>query len=181
MRERILVVAIGTALLVGGCGGGAETADSEVATLQSVPATGTTPAAEERPLVRPDASTEEYRALQSVWFACLEQHGMTLQGDPQTAQKPAPPEEYPEATAACAAKEPESWMMRDERLNPEYPDLMRAVVACLKEKGYDVSFEAEPRAKVKYGSTEDLLRADNDSIACTDRIFAERAKVYARN
>jgi hypothetical protein len=182
MRGRFLAAVMTGVLLTTGCdGSGEDKTDSQVATLQSAPA-GKSAAAqpEERPLIRPDMTEQDFIAVHQPYWKCLEDKGVKLAGDVAGFRKPHEDSSkvFPEAQKACGSKEPESWITRDERVNPHHIDLMRQMTQCLIDKGYKVTLQTDPEVKVKYSSTEELIRADEDSIACREKAFAERIKIY---
>jgi hypothetical protein len=189
-RRTIAVATTAALFSITGCshaGGGADrsgSARSEVATVHGaspgVAAASAVSVNDQRPLIRPDSSTEDRNALQNAWTKCLAERGVpTVKDATGTVGKPAanpadPP--YAAAFTACAAKEPEGWLAREARTDPAYGDLMREVVQCLKDKGYANAHLENTPPQVKYGSVDEFLRADRDESACVSTVFVAKIK-----
>ncbi|WP_033339626.1 hypothetical protein [Catenuloplanes japonicus] len=172
MITRITGVTIvtGLALLLSACGGEDKAAEgtNEVASLATAtPGGGTsaTPVAQERPLLRPDASQEEQDRIRDIYFDCLRKNGF----DPETRAENTE-EQWKTADAACNQLEPEEPWERAQRLDPaNYADRVRDWVTCVRAAGVDawehdgqISFEKLPEG-------EDAKRVDE----CEMKAFAE--------
>ncbi|MDR7279234.1 hypothetical protein [Catenuloplanes atrovinosus] len=155
----------GVALLVllAACGTEEAPAD-EIASLSTAPPAATatasaSPAASERPLLRPDTTQEEEDRLYDVYFACMGKYGSPrhapTSGD---AAEPAPAPADPEyekameaAQKACEHLEPEKPWQRAQRTDPEYADKLRDWITCIRSHGIEawesdgfVAFESLP-------------------------------------
>ena len=181
----LLLAATVTVLAVTACGSEAkpQTADAEVATLQSAPV-GSAPAASAATgagaVIRPDASSAEIRDLERSYFKCLRDNGAPSSKDGGT--KPGQPSPAPEkvraANAACADKQPVSWLDVERRTNPEFSDLLRAAAKCLKKKGFQARVVQEPEWRLAYRDSGEFMRAGDTEADCIDEAFAARIKTY---
>ncbi|GIM95892.1 hypothetical protein [Paractinoplanes toevensis] len=170
-------------LAVTACGSEAKprTADAEVATLQSAPAASAAPSATGvGAVIRPDASSADIQDLERVYFTCLRDNGAPSSKD--GLSKPGQPSPAPEkvraANAACADKQPVSWLDVERRTNPEFPDLLRAAAKCLKKKGFQARVVQEPEWRLAYRDSGEFMRAGDTEAKCIDQAFAARIKTY---
>src|SRR5690349_10420430 len=182
-RVPLLLAATVAVLAVTACGSEAEppTAGAEVATLQSAPAGSATPAATGAgAVIRPDASSAEIRNLERIYFKCLRDNGAPSSKDGVTEpRQPSPaPEKVRAANAACAGKQPVSWLDVERRTNPEFPDLLRSAAKCLKKKGFQAQVVQKPDWKLEYRDSDDFMRAGDTESECIDEAFAARIKTY---
>ncbi|WP_033341615.1 hypothetical protein [Catenuloplanes japonicus] len=131
--------------------------------------------ANDRPVIRPDATEEEIRRLENLWAACLVRAGVPHHADeagnygkPQV-DLTAP--EYRGAVESCASLQPESWLDRERRTDPQFTDRLLDAVTCLKAKGYQARVETEDEPRIAYATTEEFLRADADQETCLREAF----------
>jgi hypothetical protein len=175
-------------LAFGGCSaaGGGRT-DSKVATLQTgqAAASASAPSADDaRPLVRPDMSGADIVALYNLRGKCLIAHGVPTHLDGSGAEKLIKSNEgtsgdpkYQAAFGACANLIPETWMDREARTDPEYPDLMYKVQKCVEAKGFPVTLQGDP-LELHYSSGEENVRAGDTEVGCVETAFAAQMKKY---
>jgi hypothetical protein len=113
----------------------------QVATVASGTAQSSLPstaaAANERPLVRSDMTTEEEDRLYATWKRCLTEHGMPEKDLEFKQRSDNPDAEVTAAFAACANLEPETPWQRSKRLDPAYGDKLRDWVTCIRAAGID--------------------------------------------
>jgi hypothetical protein len=132
-----------SAVLIADCSGpSAPSADPAGASIASVPRTSgpsapgaaaTTSAARDRPLIRLDTTPEEVDRMYAGYEKCLADHGMPSKAE-QAKTKTL--RDYPEAIAACAAKQPEDYQEREKRENPAaFQDHQREQIRCMREHG----------------------------------------------
>ncbi len=99
-------------------------------------AAATTPAAAERPLIRPDTSEAEVARMNKVYFDCLQDAGVPARmikmfrakqgSDADTAAK---------YEKQCGSKQPQQLFDRARNADPEFTDHLRADIACLNDHG----------------------------------------------
>jgi hypothetical protein len=182
----LLLAATVAVLAVTACGSEAEPrpAGAEVATLQSAPAGSAAPTASAATgtgaVIRPDASSAEIHDLERIYFKCLRDNGAPSSKDGVT--KPGQPSPAPEkvraANAACADKQPVSWLEVERRTNPEFPDLLRTAAKCLKKKGFQARVVQKPEWQLAYRDSGEFMRAGDTESECIDEAFAARIKTY---
>jgi hypothetical protein len=182
----LLLAATVAVLAVTACGSEAkpQTAGAEVATLQSAPVGSAAPAASAATgtgaVIRPDASSAEIHNLERSYFQCLRDNGAPSSKDGGT--KPGQPSPAPEkvraANAACADKQPVSWLDVERRTNPEFSDLLRTAAKCLKKKGFQARVVQEPEWRIAYRDSGEFMRAGDTEADCIDEAFAARIKTY---
>ena len=147
----------------------------EVATLRSAsPAKSAVPK-HERPVIPADGGMDAYAKYAEIWGACLNQEGVPGDGKPEGS--PSDPR-YKAAFEKCADKEPEFWIDREARTNPEYADHLRVAVKCLKEKGYHAGLSGGTPPEITYSSNGERIDAINDRDQCLREAFADRLKLY---
>jgi hypothetical protein len=140
VRPAAVVVALCVVGLAGACGGQNQSGggSSQVASAVSEKP-GSTPAAapspSERPLVRPDATTEERVALNQPWEACMKKEGANS-GDKLRTH-------YEAASKKCEYLNPEEPWQRAKRLDPNYLDKFDKWISCAKSKGVEVNSTAD--------------------------------------
>lgn len=160
-------------------GASGSTGDGGVATIvgSTAPDASPSPSAE-RPLIRPDTSPEEEQRLYDVYQQCLEDNGLPTHvrvpqdsgdsplaaGAPETAEEQAAARR---AAEACASLEPEATWERSLRLDPEYPDKLRAWAKCLQDRGVDAFVDGD------YLSLTDGLPPGNEIKECEAKVFIE--------
>lgn len=110
---------LASTVLISGCSGqSGQPQGPTVASIASVPRTdsssgpATTNAAAERPLIRLDTTQEEMERMFEAYEKCLSDHGVPSKAEQVKSKKIR---EYPAATAACAAKQPEDYQEREKR------------------------------------------------------------------
>lgn len=140
----VTVLALSTVLAA--CGGdpgrpGSQVQDGKTTGVASMATGGSTPGparttTEERPLIRSDMSVDDYRRLRLPYDKCMETHGV------DNTTKARAMKGYNRAQAACAGLEPEEVPDRAKRLDPTWPDKMRAWGQCLTAKGYKANFNS---------------------------------------
>lgn len=166
-------------LVITGCGDNGGSAAPDIATLRSVePSAANSPAVQDRPVIRPDASADDIAALEQVYFKCLDEAGVPVaKSDDGKYGKPKDPAALTSTPAAqaCAAKQPESWLDRERRDNPEFVDRLRDAVACLKEKGFKARLDGDP-PQIRYSSTREFMRAGDAEIECQKEAFSARIR-----
>ena len=174
-------VAVLAALGLTGCSSATPTrTGGEVATLQS-PDAGPAPSAsptEERPLIPVDDESADWSALFAPYSNCLKEAGVPMDGGAggkPTVGRTDP--KYRAGFAKCASKEPEFWIDREERTNPEYADYLRKAVKCLKARGFKAELGTDP-PKIVYPDRGESVRAIDDRDACLKEAFADRLKLY---
>jgi hypothetical protein len=180
-RNRIIsLTAVTLAVLAtAGCGGSDETKSPQVPTLRSATATAQPPdQAQERPVIRPDATEADIANLERAYMLCLKNAGVDVDvpadgpvGKPKSLDDPR----MPAASKICASKEPESWFDRERRDNPEFVDRLREAVKCLKDKGFEARLDGDP-VSIRYESTAEFMRAGDAEIQCTNEAFLNRIK-----
>jgi hypothetical protein len=176
-----------TVLVVSGCGGsGDTTTTADVATLRSDGPVASSAPAQERPLIRPDSSTADIKALEQAHFQCLEKEGVPVakseNGEYGKPQDPAALQDkrWGPAFKACASKEPESWLDRERRDNPEFADYLREAVKCLQKRGFKAHLDGDP-PQIRYSSTKEFMRAGDAEVECQNEAFSSRIKeLYAK-
>jgi hypothetical protein len=174
-------VAVLAAFALTGCSSAAPTGTGgEVASLQSPAAGQITSAApsEERPLIPVDDASADWAALYAPYSKCLQEAGVPMDGGasgkPKVDRNDA---KYRASFAKCASKEPEYWIDREERTNPEYADYLRKAVKCLKARGFKAELGTDP-PKIVYPDRGESVRAIDDRDACLKEAFADRLKMY---
>jgi hypothetical protein len=183
------LVAVAALMIVSACG--TETSPpagaADVVTLQTGAAASASPPAQGRPVIRPDATSEDIQKLVNAQFACWEEHGSPqYKGPDGNYNKPPEGVTLPEADPAvieaadraCAHLEPESWLDVERRTNPEFADMIRAAAECLKARGYDARFVQDPEVGIGYRDLQESLAADEDDFECKREAFASRAGLY---
>lgn len=184
MQNRTYVGALAAAVLtvvVTGCGGTADATKPQIATLRSADApAASTAAAQERPVIRADATADDINALEQAYFGCLAAAGVPMSksengeyGKPKWAG--STDKRWGPASEACAAKEPESWYDREQRVNPEFADRLRDAVKCLKDRGFKARLEGDP-PKIRYSDTAEFMRAGDAESECQRKAFSARIK-----
>ncbi|WP_033339624.1 hypothetical protein [Catenuloplanes japonicus] len=164
---------IALVLLLSACSSAPDTdaaGDSaDVATLTTdTPAASASPAAsaQERPLLRPDASSEEEDRYYDVYWTCLSDHGVpgyTKEADGSVATAPKPGagqgrgDDDAAAVAACANLEPETPWQRSQRTDPHYADRLRDWITCIRSHGID-AFEEDGFLAFESLPSEDKMR-----------------------
>jgi hypothetical protein len=158
------------AVLAGCTGPKADDKSPDIATLRTAePASAAppSPAARERPVIRPDedsrAAWERYMA---VWLECMQANGIP----PEQAKGKA-------AEPKCQHLYPEHWMEREARTNPEYLDRLRDTAKCLKDRGHDVTVGGSP-VSIMYGDNASANKADADLQECEKVVFRGEIKKY---
>lgn len=175
------LVAVAVTVVVTGCCDSADPTKPQIATLRSADApAASTAAAQERPLIRPDATEADIKALEQTYFACLAAAGAPVaKSENGEYGKPAgdgwKDKRLGPASKACAAKEPESWFDRERRVNPEFVDRLREVVKCVKDKGFKARLDGDP-PRVRYSDTAEFMRAGDAESECQDEAFRSRIK-----
>ena len=186
-KAPLLIAATVAVLAVTACGSEAEppTGGAEVATLKSAPAGSAAPAtsatsAATGAVIRPDAGSAEIQDLERAYFTCLRDNGapspkdgVTKPGQPKPAR-----EKVRAANAACADKQPVSWLDVERRTNPEFADLLRIAAKCLKEKGFRARVVQDPEWRLAYRDSGEFMRAGDTEAECIDEAFAARIKTY---
>ncbi|GAA2514548.1 hypothetical protein [Winogradskya humida] len=165
-RSHILVAAIALTALTA-CGSSTQAdAPPKVATLVSaVPAASPSPTSE-RPRHRLDETDEEYEALFTPLYKCLEEHGVdnpsnntvTLKKASDAAHQPATSKGDTTAVAAFRYCEPlyaplPPW--EKDPANPEARDFNLAVMKCLKAKGVKHLEPTEDGLSYSLGGSQD--------------------------
>lgn len=190
MSVKKIVVALAAVLSVAACGTESQsppdTAAPDVVTLRSGEPSATVSAAPSgRPVIRPDATSEDIEELEQLFPACMERHGVPQTRDAdgryvvkQAERPPVGEAVLKAANEACRNTIPESWIDVERRTNPEFADLMRDAAECMKTKGYNARVVQDPDWRIGYGSTEEFMAAGDDEIVCVDEAFAERIKTY---
>nr|WP_221380678.1 hypothetical protein [Actinoplanes polyasparticus] len=183
------VMATVATLLLSACGDKTEPRaaagnEAQVATLQSSAAVAPSPSSDGRPIIRPDATREDIDRLDQAYFKCLDDHGVPQDKDEDgnfvkgDALETTSKAKVDAGRAACADKDPESWLDVERRTNPEFPDTMRIAANCMKDKGYNARVVKDPQWRIAYGTTAEFMRADEDETNCIEDAFAERIKTY---
>lgn len=141
-RLLVALVAITMVGLLAGCGGegdgrtepAAGKGGKDVASLTSPGASATGSSAPgERPLIRPDSSSEEKERLWNAWERCLDEHGL---GKRELDKEQASKQEK-ESERLCGSKQPEELWQRAQRTDPQYADKLRDWVTCIRSHGID--------------------------------------------
>jgi hypothetical protein len=137
--------------LLAACGGGDQdppaaggtskaAGDGGVASIVGSAGPGGSPSPQaERPLIRPDTSPEEEQRLYDRYLQCFEDNGisdLTRKTEEHTPEVQRVAEE-------CAPLQPEELWQRSMRLDPEYPDKLRAWAKCLQNRGVDASVDGD--------------------------------------
>jgi hypothetical protein len=166
-------------LVITGCGESGGSAAPDIATLRSAEApAASSPAVQDRPVIRPDASADDIAALERVYFKCLDEAGVPVaksaDGEYGKPKDPGALADKP-AARACAAKQPESWLDRERRDNPEFVDRLRDAVACLKDKGFKARLDGDP-PQIRYSSTREFMRAGDAETECQKEAFSARIR-----
>ena len=164
-----------TLYLVAGCTGAQDA--PEVATLRSAaPPPASSPAAAERPFVRPDQGAADFDRYVDVFYRCLIDEGVKVIG---TGVKREIKEDARTAAAKrkCDILYPETWMEHERRTNPEFTDLLRETAKCLKEHGHDVTVGGDP-ISLRYGDNTSANQAYDDEQACQREAFHESVERY---
>ncbi len=189
-KRRSALLAAATLLLLPACGHSSRTTgsggtDTGVATLQSSGAASAKPGTpdDERPLIRPDTTDQEYVALNNAWLRCLGDHGVPLR-PPQgpdgiiksTADLTDP--KYRAAADACAAKKPETWQDRDARTDPRYADHIREEARCLEAQGIKVEITGNPPG-ISFTDDRQVSRALTLAPDCERQAFRDQIKAYS--
>jgi hypothetical protein len=120
------------------CSDQPEATTPQVATVASgtaQPSRSSPAAAQERPLVRSDMTTEEEDRLWATWKRCLAEHGVPEKDFKQLSDHPDAAAQA--AFAACANLEPETPWQRAKRVDPAYGDKLRDWVTCIRAAGID--------------------------------------------
>jgi hypothetical protein len=146
----------------------------DIATLRTAePASAAppSPAARERPVIRPDEGREAWERYYAVWLECMHANGV-----PRTEFKPSGAKAEA-AQPKCQHLYPENWMEREARTNPEYVDRLRETAKCLKDRGHDVTVGGSP-VNIMYGDNASANRADDDLQECEQAAFREEIKKY---
>jgi hypothetical protein len=178
MRNGILGVVVGVVCLTGCSSASGQTdEDPPVATLQSAAPAPSSPAAADRPVMRPDDGPEEFDRYVEVYDKCLRDEGIS-----QAKGLKAPIPDTAEGKAAvkkCAHLYPETWLDRERRTNPKFLDLLRQTAQCLKGKGHDVYVGGDPVA-LMYGDNAGANKAYDDEQACERAAFRESLSKYEK-
>lgn len=171
---RVLMAGFAVAVigLLAACGGGdqdpapaagASAGDGGVASIGGGAEPGATPPPQaERPLIRPDTSPEEEERLYAVYWQCFEDKGVSELARRMEERTP----KVQQATKECAPLEPEELWQRSLRLDPEYPDKLRAWAACLQDRGVDAFVDGD------FLSLADGLPAGNEISECEAEVFS---------
>jgi hypothetical protein len=173
-----------TLLAIGGCGGSDPSSKPDVANVRGTQPTAVASSrAPERPLIRPDATEQEIHAMEQAYLRCLQQNGVVMNAS-STGELGKPKDLYdphmPAAAKACAPKEPENWLDRERRNNPEFVDRLRDAVKCLKAKGFNARVDGDPPS-IHYSNTAEFMRAGDAEAECQRKAFAGRIKqLYQR-
>jgi hypothetical protein len=129
---------VSLALLLAACGAAEEEGTADVASLVTEGPAGTAtppgsalPAAQERPLERPDASQEDLARLYAVFDECMQQNGFPQPDGTGTLDQKAAAEKV------CGHLQPETLSKRAERTDPHYADHHRDWITCLRAKGIE--------------------------------------------
>ncbi|GAB7039233.1 hypothetical protein JCM9533A_30830 [Catenuloplanes niger JCM 9533] len=177
-------MAAAAVLAVSACGGQPEPgpAGDGVVTLRT-PGAAASPTAGNRPIIRPDMTVEEIWRQDDAMWACMAEHGVpnrqgATAGDRQSIA-PVDDAVLTAASEACAHLEPEHWTVVEERTNPEYPDLMREVVACVQRNGHPhAELKQETTWYIAYGGNDSANAAYEVEEECRRQVFADRIKLY---
>jgi hypothetical protein len=175
----VKVLALSALLLLGACSsaGSPGSGSGRVASLVSVapPASASSPAPPQRPLIRPDTSDEEEDRLNEIFFRCMVDHGdpdYTAKDKAAKGLDPGQVERDPAATrkalAACENKEPETLWQRSKRLDPDYGDKLRDWITCIRSHGIDAFEEDGMLAYESLPPENQLDQVD----ACEQKVFA---------
>jgi hypothetical protein len=168
VRTRTLVLVVGLAVLLAGCGrqdGGRDAGTADVASLASATAVAASPSgAAERPLVRTDMSPEEEERLWDEWQRCLEQHG-----HPGKRAADAQDPKAAAAEQACQGKRPEQVWERAKRTDPQYGDRLREWVTCIRSHGID-AWEENGFLAFKSLPPDDQMKKVDE---CQDKAFGK--------
>ncbi|MDR7277180.1 hypothetical protein [Catenuloplanes atrovinosus] len=190
MSVKRIVVALAVVMSVAACGTASQpesgsTAPDVVTLRTGTPVASASPTPAGRPIIRPDATSEDIEELEQAFPACMEQNGVPQVRQPDgryaVKQGGGPPVDEAvrkAAEEACRNTIPESWLDVERRTNPEFADLLRDAAECLKGKGYNARVVQDPDWRISYDSTEEFMAAGDDEIVCTNEAFAERIKTY---
>jgi hypothetical protein len=179
MRKLILATTLAT-LVLAGCASPAPE-DRPVATLKSAAPSIAASKAPERPVYPIDNDPEVSNRIGLPYWKCLKAQGVPM--DSVTADglgKPTVDRNDPEHRAGfdkCANLEPEFWIDREARTNPEYADYLRVAVKCLTAKGYKAYLRTDP-VEIGYSNRGEEVRAIDDRDRCLLEAFAGRLKLY---
>ncbi|WP_326549819.1 hypothetical protein [Micromonospora sp. NBC_01813] len=145
-----------------GDGGVASAGGGGVASIGGGAEPGATPSSSaERPLIRPDTSPEEEERLYAVYWQCFEDKGVSELARRMEERTPR----VQQATKECAPLEPEATWERAMRLDPEYPDKLRAWASCLQDRGVDAFVDGD------FLSLADGLPSGNEIRECEAEVF----------
>jgi hypothetical protein len=143
---RVTGVAVAAALtiLLTACHGtdkppAASKADDVASLVTSAPSAAATPAAQERPLIRPDANADDVQRLYDVYEKCVIDNGGKGKAELVKAGKPDAATMAKEIAAQkmCVNKEPEMYIERAKRTDPHYADKLHDFVTCVRSLGID--------------------------------------------
>ena len=180
MRKLIIATTLATLALAGCDSAGPAPQDRPVASLKST-APSPTAGKEERPVYPLDNDPVVSDQIGRPYWQCLKDQGIPM--DSATADglgKPMVDRNDPEHRAGfdkCAAKEPEFWIDREARTNPEYADHLRVAVKCLTAKGFKAHLKTDP-VEIGFASRDEQIRAIDDRDRCLREAFADRLKLY---
>jgi hypothetical protein len=148
LRGVLLCAALLGLCAVTGCGGQPERSDGgksdQVATIagaSATPSSAPQSAQQEGVMLRIDMTEEERQAVDDAYYACLAANGVRMTDKGRGAKKvPAQDEKQaPAGYRACKAKEPYLDPLVDKAKNPRYADQFRVWLACMNDKGVEVS------------------------------------------
>ncbi|WP_426505564.1 hypothetical protein ACPPVO_47685 [Dactylosporangium sp. McL0621] len=162
---RLAVLTLGLALLTA-CGTDQPSAPDVASMATGAASASPAPSAEERPLIRTDASNEEKDRLWNEYNRCLADHGLTKEQQDR-AQKGDPSAQA--GLQACANKEPEQVWERAKRTDPNYNDKLRDWVTCVRAAGID-AWEENGFIAFKSLPPDDQMRKVDD---CQDKAFGK--------
>jgi hypothetical protein len=156
-----------------GSGNPAPGVASLTTTKASAPSVASSDPNDLRPLVRFDATTAERQRSVTVWWACLEAHGVP-KSDNAVGSKPAADATDPKyrvAGQACLTKEPEDYKEREKRTDPTaFADHNRAMVSCLAGHGLHVKLDDERTQGWRWTSTRhEVAEMDSNWIPTCER------------
>ncbi|WP_250034413.1 hypothetical protein [Paractinoplanes maris] len=161
MRRSHVLLATTIALTVlPGCGSPAKEG-AKVATLASAAASPSAKAKPDRPRERLDTTPEEFEALLTAYYKCMDDKGVLAVRVATGGRKKAmTPEDIAQGEAADRICEPLHYPLppwEKDPANPEAVDFTRAVVKCLKGKGIKNATVGDDGVSVSLGSDDQNL------------------------
>ncbi|MCU1683366.1 MAG: hypothetical protein JWQ81_4105 [Amycolatopsis sp.] len=149
-RPAFAAVLFATAAVLSACGGAANSAAPQVASLPgsgapSASATTSSPSTvdqSQRPQLRLDSTQEEIVAAGKPYDICLKEHGHKMiagRGDGNSPDQHDDTDTAKAAVAACAGKLPIQPPEMDQSTNPHFLDDYHDWITCLNAKGVPVT------------------------------------------